>query len=427
MLQRLSSLVAKARSSSEKPFLIEFLRFGSSTGFVQLSRVASGLVVAALVDPAAWGVWYLLNLIIAYGGVTQLGVLNGMNREVPAASGHGDALLARQLRSTSLGFVLLTTGAALLLLFGSALTIPGLDLSKEFLLTLVLLLSTQLFTYATTSLRSTTNFTQLSRLQLLQAIVYPVFSIAGAVFLGIAGFIIGQIMALGVCTLATLGSGTVIWRPKLDMRLGRRLIGVGFPIMLVGLIHTLFATVDRWIVAGNLGPAALGHYSLAIMALSAVALLPQVISQQFYPRLAYAWSAKKDAGELRRMATRQRVFTYIAVVPMVALIALLAPPIVKAFLPQYAPGIPAILVTAMIPLVSTIGEGYGGILHVLSRQYWYIGAILATLIVNVVASLLLVGPFGLVGVAMGTFIAFIVLAISRVVLGSLALKRAVSA
>lgn len=427
MLQRLGSLVAKARGSTSKSFIAEFLRYGSSTGFVQLARVSSGLVVAALVDPVAWGNWYLLNLIIAYGAVTQLGALNGMNREVPAAIGRDDLVLARQLRTSALGLVLLTNGAASVMLIVSALVVPGWRPSNEFLLTIVLLLATQLFTYAVTSLRSTTNFNQLSRLQVFQAIIYPLLSIAGAALFGVSGFIIGQALALGALALATLGSGTVLWRPKLDLRVSSRLIRIGFPIMLVGLIHTLFATVDRWIVAGNLGSAALGHYSLAIMALNAVALLPQVISQQFYPRLAYAWSANKDAGELRRMATRQRVYTYIAVVPMVALIALLAPPIVKAFLPQYAPGIPAILVTAMIPLVSTTGEGYGGILHVLSRQYWYIGAILAALVVNVVASLLLVGPFGLVGVAMGTFIAFIVLATSRVVLGSLALKRAVSA
>ncbi|MFA5552697.1 MAG: polysaccharide biosynthesis C-terminal domain-containing protein, partial [Trueperaceae bacterium] len=161
-------------------------------------------------------------------------------------------------------------------------------------------------------------------------------------------------------------------------------------------------------------------------ALNAVALLPQVISQQFYPRLAFSWSAKRDVSELRNMATRQRLYTYIAVIPTVALIALLAPPIVNAFLPQYAPGIPAILVTALVPLVSTLGQGYGGILHVLNRQYWYIGAMLVAVLVNVVASLALVGPFGLVGVAMGTFIAFIVLAVARVALGSLALKRAVN-
>lgn len=424
VLRRLRSLVAKAQNSNEKPFFKEFLRFASSTGFVQFARVASGLVVAALVDPVAWGTWYLLNLIIAYGGLTQLGALNGMNREVPSALGNQDHDLARAIRRSALGVLLLTTGIAALLLLAAGVTIPSVTLSDEFLLTIGLLLVTQMFTYASTSLRSTTHFTQLSRIQVLQGVLHPALSILGAVLAGIPGFILGQIIALGLCNLATVGAGTVIWRPRIDLKLSRHLIAVGFPIMLVGLVHTLFATVDRWIVAGRLGPEALGHYSLAIMALSAVALLPQVISQQFYPRMAYAWSANANPLELQRMATKQRLYTFLAVVPMVGLIILLAPPVVNAFLPAYSPGIQAILVTATVPLVSTVGQGYGGILHVLNRQYWYMGAILAALVVNVVASLLLVGPYGLVGVAFGTLTAFAVLAGLRVLLGGVALRQA---
>lgn len=424
MLQRLNALVAKARSDDERSFFFEFLRFGSSTAFVQAARVASGLVVAALVDPAAWGNWYLLNLIVAYGALTQLGVLNGMNREVPAAMGSGDAARALDLRRTALSVVLLATGIATLLLLGASVAIPAIGLSDEFLLTLGLLFATQLYTYATTSLRSTTHFADLSRLQFIQAFVYPALSIAGAALMGISGFIIGQAIALGLTVSFASGAKNVIWRPMLDRTLARQLISVGFPIMLVGLVHTLFVTVDRWVIGARMGPEALGHYSLAIMALSAVGLLPQVISQQFYPRMAFSWSAKRDPRELRGLASRQRTFTYVAVVPAVGLVALIAPPVVRAFLPHYVPGISAILVTVLIPLISTVGEGYGGILHVLNRQYWYMGAILLAALVNAAVSIALVGPLGLVGVALGTLVAFATLAALRVALGAIALRRA---
>lgn len=424
MLQRLNALVAKARSSQEKPFLLEFLRFGSSSAFVQVSRVASGLVAAAMVDPAAWGNWYLLNLIVAYGALTQIGALNGMNREVPAALGRGSDAEALELRRTTLGVVLLTTGVATVLLLVSGIVIPALGLSVEFLLTIALLFTSQIYAYATTSLRSTTDFSALSRLQFVQAVAFPALSITGTALMGISGFIAGQIIALGIASLAASSARNVTWVPRLDWRHSRQLITVGFPIMLVGLIHTLFATVDRWVVAGHLGSEALGQYSLAIMALSAVALLPQVISQQFYPRMAYAWSATKAPAELRRLASRQRIFTFVAVVPVVGLMMLVAPPVVRSFLPQYAPGIPAVLVTALVPLVVTIGEGYGGILHVLNRQLWYMAAILLAGLVNLGASLALVELLGLVGVALGTLLAFSFLAALRVVLGAIALRRA---
>jgi len=424
VLERLNALVAKVRSPSEKSFLREFVRFGSSTGFVQVSRVVSGLVVAAIVDPAAWGNWYLLNLIIAYGALTQLGALNGMNREVPSALGRGRVTEAVDLRRSALGVVLLTTGVATILLLGLGLLIPAVTVTNAFLLTIALLFANQIYTYVVTSLRSTTLFNDLARLQFVQAIAYPSLSISGAFVLGIPGFILGQITTLALTSLAASGTHSVAWRPKFNRTLIRRLIAVGFPIMLVGLIHTLFATVDRWVIVGHLGSEDLGYYSLAIMALSAVALLPQVLSQQFYPRMAYAWSATRDASELRRLATRQRLYTFAAVVPVVGLMALATPPLVRALLPQYSPGIPAVLVTMFVPVVSTIGEGYGGVLHVLNRQFWYVGAILVAAVVNIGVSLALVGPHGMVGVAWGTFTAFAVLAVLRVVLGTAALKRA---
>jgi len=423
VLCRLSALIAKARSPNEMPFLREFLRFGSSTAFVQVSRMASGLAVAALVEPSAWGHWYLLNLIVAYGALTQLGALNGMNREVPASLGRGEAAAALTLRRTALGVVLLSTGAVTLTLFAAGIAVPSIGLSTEFLLTILLLFATQIYTYATTSLRSTTHFTELSRIQYLQAITFPLLSIGGAAWLGLAGYIVGQTLALLIVSVTASGARNVSWVPRFDLRVGRSLISVGFPIMLVGLIHTLFATVDRWVVAANLGSEALGHYSLAIMALTAVALFPQVISQQFYPRMAFAWSAHRDVDGLRSLATRQRFFTLAAVVPIVGVTMLIAPPIVRAVLPHYTPGVPAILVTSLVPLVSTVGEGYGGVLHVLNRQYWYMGAILFAAALNVCVSLLLVGPLGLTGVALGTLAAFGSLAILRVVLGDLALKR----
>lgn len=427
MLKRLVSLFARVRGQAGRSFFGEFLSFGSSTAFVQATRLGSALLVAGILGPEAWGRWYLLNLVIAYGSLTQLGALNGMNREVPAALGHGDEELALDLRRVALGVVLLTIGCATFLLIALGVVVPSIPLSSEFLLTILLLFANQIHTYVSASLRSTTNFAKLSRLQYVQTVVHPVLAILGASFLGLVGFILGQTLALAIIGLIASNSQDVTWRPRVERSLGRKLIGVGFPIMLVGLVHTLFATVDRWVVVGHLGSQALGHYSLAIMALSAVALLPQVISQQFYPRLAFTWSAAEDTEDLRRLATRQRLYTFGAVVPVVAVVALAAPLLVREYLPQYASGVNAMRILIMTPLVATVGEGFGSILHVLGRQYWYIGALLASALVNVACSLALVGPFGLTGVAVGTLTAFAVLAVSRVVLGGMALRLAARA
>jgi O-antigen/teichoic acid export membrane protein len=258
----------------------------------------------------------------------------------------------------------------------------------------------------------------------LRALIYPALAIGGAALYQVPGFILGQAVALLLVSLAGRTTSTVTWRPRFDWARGASLIRIGFPIMLVGFVHSLFATVDRWVVAAYLGPEPLGHYSLAIMALSAVALVPQVISQQFYPRMAFAWSADRDAQRLRRLAGNQRLLSFAFVVPLVVLLVVAAPPLVRWLLPAYVAGIPPLVVTLLVPLASTIGEGYGNVLNVLDKQTWYLYAIVLAVAVNLGVSFALVGPLGLVGVAWGTFAAFAVLALLRVLLGATALRRA---
>ncbi len=423
MRPRLEALAGKARAAAGHALFREFLGFGSSSIVMQLSRVASSLVVAALLGPAQWGSWFLLNLIVLYGALTQLGAMNGMNREVPAALGREDPDEALALRRSALGVVLVTTAAVSLLLLLLAALVPGVVDLADLGLVLVLLAAHQLFGYATTTLRATTRFTAVSRLQFAMALVYPIFAIGGAFAYGLQGFILGQALSYAsLCLLATRDP-QVIYRPQLGLERARPLIAIGFPIMLVGLVNTLFTTVDRWVVAGFLGTEPLGHYSLAIMALNAVGLLPTVIAQQFYPRLAFAWSARSDTSELRGMASLHRRLTFAAVIPVITVLLLVLPSAVRAFLPAYTAGIPALMVTMFVPVVSSVGQGYGGILHMLNRQTWLLGAISLSAAVNFGISAALAGPFGLIGVAYGTLAAFGLFSLLRVLLGALALRR----
>ena len=423
MPTRLRGLGRTLRAAVGAPLFREFLRFGSSSIAVQVSRVASGLMVAALLGPATWGTWYLLNLIIAYGALTQLGALNGMNREVPSALGRDDPDEALALRRTALGLVLVSTSAVSLLLLLAAWLVPGVVGLSELVLMLVLLGAHQLFGYATTSLKATTHFTVVARLHVAMALTYPLLTISAAWAFGLVGFIVAQVMTYALLCALAARSPHVIYRPRFSWPRSRALIAIGFPIMLVGLVNTFFSTVDRWVVAAFLGTEPLGHYSLAIMTLGAVGLLPQVIAQQFYPRVAFAWSARGDPDELRRMAAMHRKLTFLAVIPVVIVLVLVLPSAVRAFLPAYTPGIPALMVTVFVPLVSAVGQGYGGILHMLNRQTWLLAAIIAAALVNGALSALLVGPFGLVGVAYGTLLAFALYSGSRVVLGAIALWR----
>lgn len=420
---RVASVLRRLGQAARSPFLKEFLGFGGSTVAERASRLVGSLMAAAMLGPAVWGHWYLLNLVLRYGSMLHLGAVNGMNREVPAARGRGEPEEAEVLRSSALGFLLVSyTVAALLLwlllaLSGHTSTVPGL------LPTLVLLGAQQLYTFATTSLKAQTAFGRLARLQLASALIHPPVVLFCTWQWGLNGFILGQAATYAaLALLATVGDRSM-YRLRFDGVRSRRLIGIGLPIMLVGVMDALFATVDRWVITTFLDAEAMGHYSLALLTTSAIVMLPQVISQQTYPRIAYAWSARHDTAEVRRLAARQRLLSLGVVSLIVFPTALLAPWAVRQFLPAYAPGVPALLVTLAVPLILCVGQGYGSILHVFGKQRWYVGLFAAAIAVNATASLLLVRPFGLVGIAVSALLAYTVLALGRVVTGGIALRQ----
>ena len=97
----------------------EFLGFGSSTAADQASRTAINLAAAAHLGSLAWGTWYLLNLVLQYGSLTHLGVLNGLNREFPVEIGRGHRAEAVHLRHAALGFLLLSLAGTILIVMGT--------------------------------------------------------------------------------------------------------------------------------------------------------------------------------------------------------------------------------------------------------------------------------------------------------------------
>ena len=169
-----SLVAATTRRNSGRSFFREFLGFGSSTIVERGSRLASSLVAAALLGPAVWGYWFLLNLILQYGMLVHLGAVNGMNREVPAVMGRGDVTEAETLRRSAFGFLILSYVATAALLglvatfFRDALPLP------DIVAALALLAAQQAHGFALTSLKARTAFGIVSRIQFASALLHPV-------------------------------------------------------------------------------------------------------------------------------------------------------------------------------------------------------------------------------------------------------------
>lgn len=396
----------------------EFVIFSASTFAFQLSRLAVGLIVAAWVGPGNFGIWNALNLLLLYGSLVTLGVLNGMNRDVPLLVGSGKSKTAEQVVSTSFWFVLCTSGIGGLVVI--VITLSGNLDPKYFqpLLWMGLLFTVwQIYQYLQFRLKSYIQFNLMSLQQFAFAIILPIVALPLSYEWGITGFIVGQTVAtLVVCvfilTKLPLTSLSFRWS------IVPLLIKTGFPIMAAGLVYSLLTTVDRWVILNFLGVEALGYYTLPILYFGVFGLLPSVIAQQMYPRMAAEYGRTKDKRALIPLIIWQSIAAMAVTLPVLVFIYLFSPYLVERFLSEYLPGLTPARILLLGLAFLPIAGGVGNFLNTVGKQGYYLAVQTGAVLVNLSLDVLFVKiGWGLPGVAWGATLSYVLYVIALVSIG----------
>jgi len=405
-------------------FLRESVLFATSSMLYQGSRFLVNLGVARILGPTTYGFWNMLNLILAYSNVIHIGVINAMNRDVPLFKGKGDLQKVGVIRHVSLGFmsVSILVAGALMVIIALLIENPILRTSLKFMA--LLLLCSKIYAYLQVYLKSDRRFNQVSCQQFVSACLFPAAVIPLAMVYGLPGFILGQSVAILAVSLLTASIFPFDLRLKFNAQEVVRLIKVGFPIMAVGLLHGLLITVDRWVITGFLGAEQLGYYSLSIMVMGFLALVPMLISEQIYPRMAEVFGRTSSYVALRKWIFLQAIISLGVTVPMVTGVYCVFPVIVQRFLPAYVPGIAAMKIILIGLLFLPLIGGFGNFLNTVGKQIYYMGVQGFAVLANVGFNVAFVkAGMGISGVALGTTLSYAIYNMALFMIGISLLRR----
>ncbi|MEX1014978.1 MAG: oligosaccharide flippase family protein, partial [Candidatus Paceibacterota bacterium] len=397
----------KVNKILENTLFREFSLYSFSTLLFQASRVLVELAAAKILGPAIWGVWYFLNLAIAYRSFTYLGIVNGMNREVPIKLGGDRKEEAEELKNATFSIVTISAALTSAALFISTLLINDEYLIKTIYFLIPLFITTQFYYLVNAKLRAEALFEKISQIQIIFALAFPILAIPLSVIIGLEGFILGFTLALATTLIFAYRKGLFDYSFYFDSRKIKKLISVGFPIMLIGITYTFLSTADRWIIGLLIGTEALGYYSLAIIVFSAMSLFPRVISEQLYPKMAFDWGKTKSRDALEKWVDLQTKYTAYMIIPVLTIVLFTVPKIIRLWLPEYEPGISAIQIIVFGALFKPFSAGWGNVLNIIDKQTWYLAIIIIAVIINLGLNyvLVLVG-YGIEGVALGTALTY---------------------
>ena len=219
------------------------------------------------------------------------------------------------------------------------------------------------------------------------------------------GSVISQTLAMliGFVFTRPLVSGLV------NGRVSRRAISFGVPLALASLAYFVLNAGDRIVIQRLMGPDAVGQYQVAYVVGSSVILLLSFTNSAWAPHFA----KMRDEAARFALAMTARDEIYRLLNPIVIGLTLASPIAMPILVPEgFEPATLTIVVyvVALTAYPATAG-GASGRLLTIERRAKTLGVITGiAAVANIGLNLVLVPPFGILGAAIATVIAYSVLA-----------------
>lgn len=382
------------------------VRYAASVILAQSVLFVGGLAIARFLGPTHYGLWNGLQLILLYASYSQLGIVNALNRELPLRRGKGELAQAERVRSATLGAVLVTAlvaGAGILAysMIATSRHSPLVILGLRFIGLLVVL--QQIYTYSEICFRTNHEFGVMSKLRLYRTVL----DVSLAVLLTYGFDLAGRLWAATLTFILILGyifwQHPVPFRPAFDPKGAAKLIAIGFPILLVGLVSGVYQSIDRVLILTFLDQTHLGYYAIGLTAASVLGIIPGVVGEILYPHFAERYGSTNSPSELKEYVLTPTYLLAHLLPLFQGTIYLLIPYVIITALPKYAPGIRPARILVMGSFFLALAGFASDFLNTINKQAINLMAQITSLVIAVSSTyaVLRLG-WGIQGVALAT-------------------------
>ena len=391
----------RAGEPTQSRLLRRIAGYALSRSATEVLLAIRGVLLAVLLGPAAFGTWALLRLTMRYSYLMGLSVYRGLELELLQARPNPPGRIHASAPA-ALGFVLAVSGGIAAVSLGLSLVVQ--DEGHRMLLRgfAAASLSEALYGYALVCTRVRGNLRLYSLLESGTALLHVVCALALATLWGLGGAIAGMTMAniLGIAA----AHRWLELRPTLNPQAVRRMLEVGFPVVLSMAAGILLATGDRWVVAIWGGPTMLGYYAFAGSVTTVGAALALVIRTVVFPQVYGEASSNGAAAALQSHLERALLPFARLLPPLLGAVSLVLGPVVATAVPSYheaiAPGRVFLLSGVAMGLVNLASIGAVAAGRQRQLPLYAASALVLTFALSIAA---LASGYGLGSVAAATF------------------------
>ena len=328
-------------------------------------------MIARWIDPYHMGIWNAALLVTIYSPILQLGVFNGLNRELPYLIGHGDKNRALRMAEAAYAWSWFLIGVSILCGALVAVWYWTKGQPERCLISItvaVIVTCSWPAFYLTTTYRTGHEFGRLAKNTTAVALMG-----AALVLLVWRFHFYGLLLRISIFSI--LGVLALYYRRPLRVKpqWGTaqlvQLAKVGIPIWLVGQLFSSFISLDRLMLVKS--TQVLGYYTIAIQIGAFVRQIPIAFGMVLYPQMAHRYGENHCAMDLWRIS-RKAAFAASALGFVVGVCGwVLLPAFVRMVLPKYVPGIRAAQWSSFLGFAMGFYQ-FDSIYNVIKRQYLYV-------------------------------------------------------
>lgn len=272
------------------------LKFLNSTLILYAITLLTSVVTYRYIGPEYLGIWATFTTFSTLATFLRLGIVNGMNRELPYYLGRKENEKAMAYAETTLAYtifsiiVLVVTGVVFFSIY---------DFNKYGNLTHSYKFATIVFfikiavepysSYLSGTFRTNDSFDKLSNIQIINSVI-RVITLILVIKFEYDGFLCREaiMVAVDVVLLHILRPLPQI-RPRFKFAFFGDLFKIGFNIFLASYLTTFVDTFPRLYIIKEGTTSELGLFSPVLVILGIVYLIPNTISNYLYPKFAYAY------------------------------------------------------------------------------------------------------------------------------------------
>jgi O-antigen/teichoic acid export membrane protein len=365
--------------------------------------VLRGFLFSKYLGPEGFGIWQTIFLIFTYGQYSHLGLFNGASILAPENLGAGKTEEANRYLSSAITwmnifgifFFILTCAYAFL-------GFSGFISSNLFpvMIAVVAVPITFNFNFSVYRLQYRGYYKKAGLMQSLMAVTDLILSFILLMTYGLTGAFIGMIISLAVFSLIITRDGYKDLFIFFDRKTFSKLIGTGFPVLIVSFVFAVLTTSDKLSVANLFSKTEMGFFSNAV----SLAMLPYTISMALNgvttQRMLEEYGKTKDKKSIK-LFLDENIFAVAFLIPFFSiLLVAFAEPVITVILPKYVDSLRFVDKLSIGVYFLAISMSCYSFLIVIKKYFTLFLLILLLLcFVFVGNSYMAVGVFGLIGVS----------------------------